>query len=266
MGGVWTVRASVVACDSPPALPVNVTVAAPVEAVVLAASVTFCAVPGVSVGDAGLAVTPAGKPAIPMTTGEAKPFIAVACKASAVPVVPSTSVCDVGVTVREKSGGGGGAAVVVNATVVLRLSVPEVPVSVTVAAPVAIVASAVKVIFCATPGIRVSVAGLAVTPAGNPPGETVTAAANPFIALAVTLIDCPAAPPITEAVAGETPRLKSGVGVGALEGIWVPPQPVIADGIDTRRVRTSETSSPCLRMPVPPRGRRGRRMHDRADA
>jgi hypothetical protein len=45
----------------------------------------------------------------------------------------------------------------------------------------------------------------------------------------------------------------------------VPPQPVIADGINTKRVRTSETSSPCLRMPVPPHGRRGRRMHDRAD-
>ena len=80
-----------------------------------------------------------------------------------------------------------------NATVALWLSAPEVPVSVTVAAPVATEASAAKVIFCATPGISGSVAGFAVTPAGNPPGETVTVAANPFIAVAITLIDCPAA-------------------------------------------------------------------------
>src|ERR1700745_247349 len=98
-------------------------------------------------------------------TGEAKPFAAVAWTESAVPVVPSTSVCDVGVTVKEKSGGGGGggggAAVVVSAPVALWLSMPEVPVSVTVAVSVATVASAANVIFFATPAASVSVAGVA---------------------------------------------------------------------------------------------------------
>lgn len=236
-----------------PAFPVKVTVEGPVVALALAASVTFCAVPGVSISDAGFAVTPAGSPVMLTATGDAKPLIAVACRERAVPVVPWTSVCDVGVTVKEKSGGGG--AVVVSATVAVWLSMPDVPVSATVAEPVATVVSAVKVMFCAAPGVSVSAAGFAVTPAGNPLSATVTGEAKPFMALVSTLTGCPVAPPVTEVVVGETPRVKSGVAVSG--GMLLLPQPVSAAGIVTMKVTIRETGSSHLRMPEAPRGRRG---------
>jgi hypothetical protein len=172
-------------------------------------SATFCAAPGVNFSDAGLAVTPAGSPVIPTATGEAKPFTGVANTASTGPVVPWTNVCEAGVTVKEKSARG--AAVVASATVALWLSVPEVPVSVTIADPVATVASGAKAIFCATPAARVRVPGFAVTPAGSPLNATTTGALNPFIALAVTLTDWAGPPPVSEAVAGETLKMKSAV-------------------------------------------------------
>jgi hypothetical protein len=248
MGDVWTVSASVAVCDSALAVPVKVTVDDPVVAPMLAVSVTFCAVPGVSVSDAGSAVMPAGRPVMLTATGEAKPAIAATCRESAVPLVPLTSVCDVGVTVKTKSGVV--VAVVVSATVAVWLSVPEVPVSVTVAEPLATTVSAVKVTFCAAPAIKVSAAGFAVTPAGNPLSATVTGEVNPFIALALTLTDCPLAPALTEVVAGETPRVKSGVVVFA--GMWVPPQPVSATEIPIRAVTAKQTRSSNLHMPEAP--------------
>ena len=44
----------------------------------------------------------------------------------------------------------------------------EVPAKVTVAFPTVAFAAAVRVMFCAVPGVRLSVDGLAVTPAGRP--------------------------------------------------------------------------------------------------
>ena len=101
---------------------------------------------------------------------------------------------------REKSRGP--AAVVVRAMVAVWLSLPEVPVKVTVADPAAAL-PAVKVIFCAAPGVNVSVAGFAVTPAGRPLSATAMGAENPFMALAVTVTDCPADPPIRRPSSGK---------------------------------------------------------------
>ena len=111
-----------------------------------------------------------------------------------------------GVTVREKSGAE--RAVVVRAMVAVWLSLPEVPVKVTVADPAAAL-PAVKVIFCAVPGVNVSVAGFAVTPAGRPLSATAIGAENPFMALVSHVTGSPADPPINEAVVGETLREKS---------------------------------------------------------
>jgi hypothetical protein len=233
----------------------------PLAVPLLAVNVTFCAIPGVSFTDPGFAVTPAGNPVIPTETGAVKPLTGVACTESAVPVDPTTNVCEAGVTVKEKSASG--AAVVVSATVALWLSVPEVPVSVTVAEEAATVASAVKVTFCATPAARVSVPGFAVTPAGSPLSATATGALNPFSALAVTLTDWPGAPPVSEAVVGEALRVKSGVGVVA--GMRVPPQPTMIPVIVTTRVTKSEPGSRCLRIASPPRGPSSPHMQNRAD-
>jgi hypothetical protein len=55
------------------------------------------------------------------------------------------------------------------------------------------------------------VPGFAVTPAGSPLSAIATGALNPFTGLAVTLTDWAGPPPVSEAVAGETLKMKSAV-------------------------------------------------------
>jgi hypothetical protein len=95
---------------------VKVTVEVAAAAPAAAVSFVLCAVPGVSVSVAGLAVTPVGSPLIVTETAPLKEFSAVANTLTGEPVAPATIVSDVGETVSEKSGGGG-AAETVNATV-----------------------------------------------------------------------------------------------------------------------------------------------------
>ena len=61
------------------------------------------------------------------------------------------------------------------------------PVRVTVALPATAVEAAVRVTFCAVPGINESVAGLAVTPVGSPVMETAIVPLKELIAVAKTL-------------------------------------------------------------------------------
>ena len=68
------------------------------------------------------------------------------------------------------------------------MSVPAVPVKVSVKLPATALAEAVTVTVCADPGVRVTVAGCAVTPVGNPVIATVTTPVNPFAGTAFTLI------------------------------------------------------------------------------
>lgn len=64
--------------------------------------------------------------------------------------------------------------------------------------------------LCALPGVRVSVEGVAVTPAGSPVRVTFTGELNAPTAFAVTLT-CSAAPPMAKLiVAGLSDRLKPG--------------------------------------------------------
>ena len=86
--GACTASASVAACVHVPEVPVNVSVELPIAALASALNAKFCAVPGLSVRDAGLAVTPTGSPVTSTETGETKPFVPEACKESDVPVVP----------------------------------------------------------------------------------------------------------------------------------------------------------------------------------
>ena len=91
---------------------------------------------------------------------------------------------------------------------------------VTVALPAAALEAALSITFCAVPGVNVSVAGLAVTPAGNPVIATATVPLKPFTAVARTLTGEPFAPAIMMSDAGETASEKSATGTGVL--IWVP--------------------------------------------
>ena len=67
---------------------------------------TVAATPGVSVTEAGLAVTPVGNPEIPTATLPVNPLIAEAITLMVCPDAPAVSASVVGVAVREKSGAG----------------------------------------------------------------------------------------------------------------------------------------------------------------
>jgi hypothetical protein len=93
-----------------------------------------------------------------------------------------------GETVREKSGDGP-PAVTVRARGAVWVRLPDVPVKVTVAMAAAADDAAVRVTFFATPGVRLKVDELAVTPAGSPLSDTDTIPVKPFTAVAVTDMD-----------------------------------------------------------------------------
>ncbi len=200
-GDAETVTATVAEWVSVPEVPVKVTVALPGAAPEAAVSVTLCAVPGVKESVAGLAVTPEGSPVMVTATGPLKEFTAVARTPAFEPVAPATTVRDVGDRVNEKSGGGGDAETV-TATAAEWMSVPDVPVKVTVALPAVAPEAAVIVTSCAVPGVNVSVAGLAVTPEGSPLIATATIPVKPFAGTALMLTGCPVPPATSVILAG----------------------------------------------------------------
>jgi hypothetical protein len=222
-GGAETVTATVAEWLRAPDVPVKVTVALPAAAEGAAVRVTFCAVPGVNESVAGLAVTPEGSPVIATETLPLKEFAAVARTLTFEPAAPATRVSDVGDTVSEKSGGGGGVETV-TVTVVEWLRSPDVPVKVTVALPAAAAEAAVRVTFCAVPGVNESVAGLAVTPVGSSVIATATIPAKPLAGTAFTLIICPWPPAAIATVAGVAVSEKSCGGPEAETKLDRPPQ------------------------------------------
>lgn len=106
----------------------------------------------------------------------------------------------------------------INAMVAAWLSVPDVPVTVTVAAPVVAVAEAVSVRIEVTLPFAAGVTGLvvnaAVTPLGMPVALSVTAELKLFWLVTVIVL-VPLLPWLMVRVAGETPTVKFGV-AGAL--------------------------------------------------
>ena len=185
-GAAATVSATLAVWVSDPEIPVRVMALLPATAVDAAVRVTFCKAPGVRVKAAGLAVTPAGSPVTVTETVPVKEFRAVALTCTAEPVAPAVKDSDVGATESEKSGGGG-AAETVREALAAWLSVPEIPVNVMTLLPVAAVDAAVRVMFCEMPGVSDRVAGLAVTPVGNPLMATDTFPVKEFTAVARTL-------------------------------------------------------------------------------
>ena len=98
----------------------------------------------------------------------------------------------------------------VKATVVLAVRLPEVPLIVTVAVPVAAELLAVSV-STLVPVVGL-VANAAVTPLGRPEAASVTLPANPFWPDTV-MADFPEAPWATVREAGEVPSVKLGAGL-----------------------------------------------------
>ena len=212
-GGVAaeTVSVSVAVCVRLPEVPVKLTVDVATAALDDAVSVVLCAVPGVRVSVAGLAVTPVGRPVMATVTGAVSPLDGLALTLTAVPVPPAVRLSVVGASVSVKFGPG--ATVSVN--VAEWTCFPEVPEKVSVALPAAADELAVMVTFCGVPGVRLKVEGLAVTPAGSPLMLMATVPVNLLTALAVTLTVEPAAPAVRLRDAGETAKVKSGVAAAA---------------------------------------------------
>ena len=152
----------------------TVTVAAPVVAVVEAASVSTVLVPVVVVVPGlNVAVTPPGKPlALNATVLENPPEREIVTVL--VPLAPRLTVKLVGLRESEKSG-----PLTVRLMVVVCVSVAPVPVNVTAAAPSVAVVEAASVTTELVP-VVVVVAGLklAVTPAGKPLALNATVLAN----------------------------------------------------------------------------------------
>jgi hypothetical protein len=191
----FTVSETVVVCVSVPDVPVMVTVDVPVVAVELAVNVTTLVevvglVPNV-------AVTPAGRPDADNVTAPVKPPEGVSVIVL-LPLPPCVTVTLVGEAESEKFGVA--AAFTVRATVVVCVSVPDVPVIVTFDVPVVAVELAVNVTTL------VEVVGLvpnvAVTPAGRPDADNVTLPVKPLTGVTVTVL-FPLLPCVTVRLEGE---------------------------------------------------------------
>lgn len=171
------------------------TVAVPVVAVLLAVSVrTLVEVVGFV---PKLAVTPEGRPEADRVTLPANPFTLLTVTVL-LPVPPWVTETLVGEAESEKSGAAG--AFTVSEIVVVWVSVPEVPVIVTVEVPVVAVALAESV------STLVEVVGLvpnvAVTPAGRPEAERLTLPVNPLVGVTVIVL-LPLLPCVTVKLAGD---------------------------------------------------------------
>lgn len=184
-------------------MPVIVTVAVPVVAVLLAVNVTVLLVvvlPGLKE-----AVTPLGRPEADRLTLPVNPFTGLTVIVL-LPLPPCVTETLVGDAESEKFGTA--AAFTVSVTVVVWLRLPDVPVIVTVAVPVVAVELAVSVKVL----LPVVLAGLklAVTPDGSPEAERLTLPLNPFDGLTVIVLD-PLLPCVTETLVGDAESEKSGV-------------------------------------------------------
>lgn len=203
---VLTVNAIVVDPARVPDVPLMVTVEVPSVAALLADSVsTLLPVVGFVPNEA---VTPLGKPAAARVTLPVNPPTSVTMIVS-VALLPCTTDNDVGEAASVKPGLFFG--LTARPKLVLAVCDPEVPVTVTVKAPVAAVLDAVSV------NTLLLVAGLvpneAVTPLGSPEAARVTAPVNP--PASVTVIVSVAVPLcISETVVGDAESVKlEGAGI-----------------------------------------------------
>lgn len=204
------VSAMVTVCVTVPPVAVTVTFAVPVAAVLLAVNVSVeLPLPGAAI-DAGLkpAVTPAGRPEADSATEELNPPLTVV-EMVELPDVPCTTDKLPGEALTVKFGAV--AALIVSGIVTVCVRPPPVAVTVTLAVPVVAVLLAVNVrVELPVPGAAIDVGlKLAVTPAGNPDAERLTAELNPPDP-AVDMVVVPELPWVTDKLVGAALAVKSG--------------------------------------------------------
>jgi hypothetical protein len=192
-----------------PEVPVIVTVAVPTVAMEEAVSVRVEFALPLAGGVTGLvenvAVTPLGRPLALNVVAELNPPVLVTVIVL-VPLVPCVTVTEVGAAETLKFG-----EVVeftVNASVVVAVRLPEVPVIVTVAVPVVAVLLAVSVIRLVP--VVGFVPNVAVTPLGRPDAARFTLPENPFTSWTVMVL-VPLPPCVIVKLLGESDKVKLGV-------------------------------------------------------
>jgi hypothetical protein len=207
----------------PPPVPVTVTVAGPIVAVLDAFRVSALLVP---VAEAGLklAVTPFGNPPALNSTLPVKPPVRVIVIAL-VPPSPRLIARLAGLAESVNPGGG-----TVRLIVVVRVRLPLTPVTVTVAEPKVAVLEAVRVNVLLVPVVEVWLK-LAVTPPGNPLALKATLLVK--LARWIVIVLAPFVPRFTVRLPGLAESVKSGV-VGAVtvrtnvvERVSPPPAPLM---------------------------------------
>jgi len=206
VAATFTVRWTVVVWFRLPQMPVMVTVAVPVVAVLLAVNVrTLVLVAGFVPNDA---VTPDGKPDAESITLPVKPLVGVIVIVLVPPVPPCVIVTLVGEADKLKFA----AALTVNETVVVCVTFSPVPVTVIEYVPVAVVAATARIMVeVPEPGAAMDVGlKLTVTPVGWPVAVKATAAPKPP-EMAVVIVDVPLLPCTTDTEVGEAEMVKLGV-------------------------------------------------------
>ena len=139
-----------------------------------------------------------------------------------------------------EAGGGGAGTETASVAAAVCLRVPEVAVKVSVEVPAAAWAVAWRVKDCCVPGVRVTVAGEAVTPVGRPFRVSARVPEKALFGVASREI-APGAPPRSRVrVVGEAVRLKSGVisGGGGVAVAVPDPQPAM-ENARTRSVAST---------------------------
>lgn len=224
-----------------PPVPVMVTVAAPVVAVLLAVRVRIELPLAGAVIEAGLklAVTPEGKPVAESETAELNPPTTVV-NTVAVLELPCATDKVVGETVRVKSGVAG--ALTLSEIVVVCVTLPPLAVIVMFTVPVVAVLEAVSVsVELPLPGAAKLVGlKLAVTPAGSPDADSDTAELNPPLSV-VDTVAVAELPCVTLREAGVAVTLKSAVACFQTSeiGVALAAPPTLVSPYKSSRVRST---------------------------
>jgi len=199
LGGGLTVSAIVALLVNVPEVPVMVTVDVPAAAVLAAVRVSVLLLAATA---PKVAVTPDGRPDAASAIVPVNPFKAVMAMLLAA-LEPWLMLKLAGVAARMKFGCG----TIVSAMATLPVRLPDMPVIVTVAGPVAAFAAALNVAVL----LRADEVGLnvAVTPEGKPVAERVTALLNPFVGT-TKIVLAPLAPGRTLRLVGDAVSAKLG--------------------------------------------------------
>ncbi len=187
-----------------------VTVAVPVvaeeDAVSVRVEVALAFAGGVTGLVENVAVTPLGNPLALSVVAELKPP-ALVMVIVLVPLLLCVTVTEAGDALRLKFGDDG--AFTVSETVVVAVTLPDVPVMVTVAVPVVAVLLAVSVSVLAE--VVGFVLKVAVTPLGRPDAARVTLPENPPRSVTVIVLVPPLPPRVIVTLPGDEARLKLGL-------------------------------------------------------